>query len=54
MMVNLYIRNEKSKKLFLKMLEEMYSIGDGLSIEESASFNMQMEKTIKIVEMLWI
>ena len=40
----LYIANEASKKIFLKILEEIYSIGDGLSIEESASFKHANEK----------
>ena len=40
----IYIANEASKKIFLKILEEIYSIGDGLSIEESASFKHANEK----------
>lgn len=40
----LYIVNEVSKKIFLKILEDIYSIGDGLSIEESASFKYANEK----------
>ena len=40
----LYIANEVSKKIFLKILEDIYSIGDGLSIEESASFKYANEK----------
>lgn len=40
----LYISNEELKEKFLKMLEDIYSIGDGLSIEESASFKHANEK----------
>lgn len=40
----LYINNEEAKKKFLKILEDIYSIGDGLSIEESASFKYANEK----------
>ena len=40
----LYITNEASKKIFLKILEDIYSMGDGLSIEESASFKYANEK----------
>lgn len=40
----LYIANETSKKIFLKILEDIYSTGDGLSIEESTSFKYANEK----------
>ncbi len=40
---SLYLRGEKAKKTFLDILEEKYSLGDGLSLEDSDSFQRAID-----------